>query len=386
MLQPKGFVNPQYPDHVCKLHKALYGLKQAPRAWFDKLKTSLLSWGFINSKSDSSLFIYSKNGHLLLLLIYVDDILLTGHNTEDIHRLIRLLDQQFALKVLGPVSFFLGFEVHRDQHGISVNQRKYVIDLLSRTNMHDAKAQPTPMCPSTKLHSQSGDPLDNPFIYRSTVGALQYLTLTRPDIAYFINKLSQFLKSPTTAHWAACKRILRYLVGTSSLGLRFARSSVFDLQGFADADWAGCLDDRKSTSGFCVYFGGNLISWSSKKQPVIARSSTEAEYRSLALITAEIIWVQSLLSELQLSITSVPIVWCDNVSAKSLATNPVLHARTKHIEIDLHFVRDRVIAKLLEVRYIDSPYQIADLFTKPLPISQFVFLLSKLQLYQPSVT
>ena len=242
--------------------------------------------------------------------------------------------------MLGPNAFFLGFEVHRTGSGIYLSQRSYLRDILLKTNMLDSHAQPTPMCPSTKLTSSSGQPMDNPFLYRSVIGALQYLTMTRPDIAFATNRLSQYLQAPTTAHWSACKRILRYLVGTQDVALHFKPSSVFNLHGYSDADWAGNLDDRKSTSGFCIYLGGNLISWCSKKQHVVARSSTESEYRSLALATSELIWIQALLNEVGVCFTGCPVLWCDNISARSLASNPVYHARTKHIELDIHFVRD----------------------------------------------
>ena len=276
--------------------------------------------------------------------------------------------------------YFRGFQVFRDNTGIYLNQQKYVRDLLAKTNMTDAKPQSSPMCPSLKLSLASGTPLADPTTYRSIVGALQYLTMSRPDLSYSVNKLSQYLKAPTDVHWSACKRVLRYLVGTPSLGLHFHSSSPFDLQGYADADWAGCLDDRRSTSGYCVFLAGNLISWCSKKQTVIARSSAESEYRSLALATSEIIWVQSLLQELSIDLSSPPVIWCDNISAASLASNPVFHARTKHIEVDIHFVRDRVLDKKLEVRYVDTMNQIADVLTKPLHIPQFQALRDKLSI------
>ena len=181
-------------------------------------------------------------------------------------------------------------------------------------------------------------------------------------------------------------RVLRYLAGTPDVALHFKPSSRFDLQAYSDADWAGNPDDRKSTSGYCVFLAGNLISWSSKKQHVVARSSTESEYRSLALATAEIIWIQSLLQELGVRLAGCPVLWCDNIGARSLASNPVYHARTKHIELDIHFVRDRVLSQQLDIRYVDSAYQIADLFTKPLPIHSFASFIPKLSLCSSSIT
>uniref|UniRef100_A0A803NKH7 Uncharacterized protein n=1 Tax=Cannabis sativa TaxID=3483 RepID=A0A803NKH7_CANSA len=220
--------------------------------------------------------------------------------------------------------------------------------------------------------------MDNPTHYRSIIGALQYLTMSRPDIAFSVNKLSQYMQAPTSEHWGACKRLLRYLAGSIGHGLVFKSTNRLDIQGYTDANWAGCFDDRKSTSEYCIFFGGNLISWCSKKQTIVARSSTESEYRALALATAEIIWIQSLLTEICIHTPSPPIIWCGNLGAVSLASNPVFHARTKHIEVDLHFVRDGVIAKQLYIRYVETENQIVDLFTKPLPAMPFQFLHNKL--------
>jgi histone deacetylase 1/2 len=218
-----------------------------------------------------------------------------------------------------------------------------------------------------------GDPLgpDDSTRYRSIVGALQYLTLTRPDIAFSVNKVCQYLHSPTTVHWTAVKRILRYIKGTVSLGLSFKRSFSTLVSAFSDADWAGCVDDRGSTGGFAVFFGPNLISWSARKQATVSRSSTEAEYKALANATAEVIWLESLLKELGVHRKKISCLLCDNMGATYLSANPVFHARTKHIEIDFHFVRERVAKKLLEIRFIPSQDQVADGFTKALPTRQF---------------
>jgi histone deacetylase 1/2 len=203
------------------------------------------------------------------------------------------------------------------------------------------------------------------------VGALQYLTLTRPDLSYAVNKVCQYLHAPTTLHWTAAKRIMRYVKHTVGLGITFMKSSSTLVSAFSDADWAGCVDDRRSTGGFAVYYGPNLISWSAKKQATVSRSSTEAEYKSVANATAEMIWVQSLLAELGVKLTQRPCLWCDNLGATYLSANPVFHARAKHIEIDFHFVRERVLRRQLEIRFISSKDQVADGFTKPLPSRAF---------------
>ena len=207
--------------------------------------------------------------------------------------------------------------------------------------------------------------------YMSLVGALQYLTLTRPDISFAVNKVCQFLHAPTNVHLTAAKRIVRYVKHTLSLGLNFSKSPFTLVSAFSDSDWAGCLDDRRSTGGFAVFFGPNLISWCARKQATVSRSSTEAEYKALANATAEIIWVQSMLKELGIQSKQAPCLWCDNLGATYLSANPVFHAGTKHIEIDFHFVRERVAQKQLDIRFVHSRDQLADGFTKPLPTRSF---------------
>jgi histone deacetylase 1/2 len=238
--------------------------------------------------------------------------------------------------------------------------------------MDKSKPVDTPISVTEKLSVTQGSSLgpDDSTKYRSLVGALQYLTLTRPDISYAVNKVCQYLHSPTTVHFSAVKRILRYVNGTLNLGLKFRPSNSMVVSAFSDADWAGCVDDRRSTGGFAVFLGPNLISWSARKQPTVSRSSTEAEYKALANATAELIWIQQLLRELQIPHQSVGRLWCDNIGARYLSANPVFHARTKHIEIDFHFVRERVAQKLLDIRYIHTDDQLVDGFTKPILVSR----------------
>jgi hypothetical protein len=269
---------------------------------------------------------------------------------------------------LGPLHYFLGIEVNRLSDGILLTQTKYASDILRRAGMSDCKPATTPLSTSAKLTACDGDPLgpDDASKYRSIVGALQYLSHTWPDLAFSINKVCQYLSSPTTAHWTAVKLILRYIKFTIGLGLKIRQSSSTLLSAFSDADWAGCSDDRKSTGGFAVFLGSNLISWSAKKQPTVSRSSTEAEYKSMANATAELMWVQSILKELRVSYPPAARLWCDNMGAKYLSSNPVFHGRMKHIEVDYHFVRDQVVKRLLDVRFIPTQDQLADGFTKAL--------------------
>ena len=235
---------------------------------------------------------------------------------------------------------------------------------------------------SAKL-DHSGTLLPNPTFYRSTVGALQYLTWTRPDLAFPVNQVCQYMHSPRTIHLQAVKRILRYLKGTIDSGLWFTKGSQC-LTAWSDADWAGCPVDRRSTSGYCVFLGPNLISWSAKKQCTVARSSTEAEYRSLANTAAELSWVCKILQDISFPILKPPVIFCDNKSVIALAFNPVFHARTKHVEIDYHYIREKVLSGQVSVHYVASLHQFADIFTKSLPSNRFIELTSKLSVRSPS--
>lgn len=263
--QPIGFVHSSFPSHICKLHKSLYGLKQAPRAWFAKLSDSLISMGFRHSQVDTSLFIHRQGNDYVFILVYVDDLLVVASNPSLVASFTKALSGQFPVKDLGPLHYFLGVEVHRDETGIYLSQTKYIHDLVQRANMDKFKAVNTPM--ATTFNSAAEQSLDFPDIqlYRSILGSLQYLSLTRPDVSFPVNKLCQFMHRPSTAHWQGVKRVLRYLKDTSHLQLRLSSNASDQISAFSDADWAGDPLDRRSTGAYCIYMGSNLISWSSKK-------------------------------------------------------------------------------------------------------------------------
>jgi len=374
MKQPPGFESLRNPSYVCKLKKAIYGLKQAPRAWYSRLSSKLIDLGFVASKSDSSLFIYRKRGIEIYMLIYVDDIILTSSSEDAVKVLLQVLKKDFALKDLGDLHYFLGIEVERKPSGdLLLTQKKYAKDILARVGMTKCKPISTPMSAEEKISQYDGDSLGPADCtkYRSVVGALQYITLTRPDLAFAVNRVCQYLHSPTTVHWTTVKRIIRYLKFSENTGLLVRKKSPLIVSAFSDADWAGCRDDRRSTGGFAVLLGSNVTSWSARKQPTVSRSSSEAEYKSMANATAEMIWVEQLLEELGVHLKTKPRLWCDNLGATYLSANPVFHARAKHIEIDFHFVRERIARKQLEVRFVSTEDQVADGFMKALPYRKF---------------
>ncbi|XP_028085943.1 uncharacterized protein LOC114286914 [Camellia sinensis] len=277
----------------------------------------------------------------------------------------------FSIKKLVIVSYFLGISVQALSHGYFLSQAKYATELLHKVGLTDRKPCSTPLAVKASSHSSSSDglPFSNPSLYRSIVGGLQYLTITRPDLALVVNQACQHMHLPTNADFQVVKRLLRYVKGTLHHGLQFTSGPLF-LHAFSDSNWAGDSVDRKSILGYCVYLGPNLISWSAKKQSIVSRSSTEAECRALANATAELTWLQQLLTDMHIPSSSIPKLWRDNLSAMALASNPVFHSRSKHIEIDWHFIRDEIVAKLIDWKYVRTTDQgIAKILTQ-LPQSQ----------------
>ncbi|XP_019057527.1 PREDICTED: uncharacterized protein LOC109116485 [Tarenaya hassleriana] len=291
MSQPPGFIDRDKPSFVCKLQKAIYGLKQAPRAWYKELCSFFLATGFINALSDTSLFILLHGDTSIYLLVYVDDIIITRNQPTAIRKYIDMLASRFSLKDLGNLSYFIGVEVTKTKTGILLTQERYITDLLTRHMMQDVKPVSTPMSSTAKLSLHSESKLDDATRYRKVIGSLQYLMLTRSDIVYSVNKLSRYMHCPTTEHWQAAKRILRYLGGTRSHGIHYSRNNVSSLHAYSDADWGGDRDDFSSTGGYIVYLGSHPILWSSKKQKFAVKSSTEAEYKSVSSTASEVQWV-----------------------------------------------------------------------------------------------
>jgi len=249
--------------------------------------------------------------------------------------------------------------------------------------MSSCKASPTPVDTKPKLGTTTSKPFEDPSLYRSLAGALQYLTFTRPDITYAVQQVCLFMHDPREEHMHALKRILRYIQGTMDFGLHLFSSSTSTLISYTDVDWGGCPDTGRSTSGYCVFLGDNLISWSAKRQATLSRSSAEAEYRGVANVVSESCWLRNLLLELHCPIQQATLVYCDNVSAIYLAGNPVQNQHTKHIEMDIHFVREKMARGKVRVLHIPSRYQIADIFTKGLPLVLFEDFRDSLSIRRP---
>ncbi|GJR94193.1 ribonuclease H-like domain-containing protein [Tanacetum coccineum] len=377
MHQPPGFVDPNKPNYVCHLQRSLYGLKQAPRAWFQRFASYATRVGFQHSKTDSSLFVFHRGSDIAYLLLYVDDIILTASSSAFLQRIITSLHSEFAMTDLGSLNYFLGISAQRSATGLFLSQSKFAEEILERAHMQNCNPCRTPVDTESKLGSD-GDPVSDPTLYRSLAGALQYLTFTRPDLSYAVQQVCLYMHDPRDPHFTALKRILRYVRGTLDYGLQLHVSSTTQLTAYTDADWAGCPVTRRSTSGYCVFLGDNLLSWSAKRQVTLSRSSAEAEYRGVANVVAETAWIRNLLCELHTPLFTATLVYCDNVSAVYMSANPVQHQRTKHIEIDIHFVRDFVASGQVRVLHVPSRFQYADIFTKGLPTALFIEFRSSL--------
>ncbi|KAE8705435.1 hypothetical protein F3Y22_tig00110429pilonHSYRG01243 [Hibiscus syriacus] len=371
MTQPMGFQSQDHPEYVCKLRKALYGLKQAPRAWYGKIAEFLTKSGYSVTPADSSLFVKANEGKLAIVLVYVDDLIITGDDEAEILQTKENLSVRFQMKELGQLKHFLGLEVDRTHEGIFLCQQKYAKDLLKRFGMLECKSTSTPMEPNIKMCAHEGKDLEDATMYRQLVGSLIYLTLTRPDISYAVGVMSRYMQNPKKPHLEAVRRILRYVKNTIDYGLLYKKGEDCKLVGYCDADYAGDHDTRRSTTGYVFKLGSGTISWCSKRQPTVSLSTTEAEYRAAAMAAQESTWLIQLMNNLHQPVDYAIPLYCDNQSAIRLAENPVFHARTKHVEVHYHFVREKVLQEEIEMRQIKTDEQIADLFTKSLSVGKF---------------
>ncbi|KAK8936549.1 hypothetical protein KSP39_PZI012592 [Platanthera zijinensis] len=346
MQQPPGFETTGV-SLVCCLNKSLYGLKQSLRAWFDKFSKIVSDVGFTRSSAEFSLFTRHRPTGTVILLVYVDDILITGDDLPGIRMIKQHLATVFQTKDLVNLRYFLGLKVARRPDGLVLSQRKYCLDLFHDAGYSGCKPADTPMDINHMLCAHASDSdllLPNPEYYRRLVGKLIYLTVTRPDISFVVG--------------VAVGRILRYLKTAPGQGLVYnPSSSPLSLIAYSDVAYACSLDDRFSTSGYCTYFGGHLITWRSKKQFVVARSSAESEYRSMTTVLYELTWLEGLLYDLGVKLSSPATLFCDSQAAIHIAKNLVFHERTKHIEVDCHFIREKVQLKKIELTHVPAAQQ-----------------------------
>jgi hypothetical protein len=301
MDPPPGFNHSLLPNQVCRLKKALYGLKQSPRAWFERFTKAMVFMGYRQSQRDHTLFIkHSISGGVTILIVYVDDIIITGDDFVERDKLGKRLSAKFEIKELGKLKYFLGIVVAHSEKGIFISQEKYILDLLKETGMVDCRPCETPIDLTHRIENDKEGATTDKGQYQRLVGKLIYLAHTRPNIAYAVSVVSQFMHNPKDSHFQAVYRLLGYLKSTPGKGILYKNHGTLNLECYTDADYAGALTDRRSTSGYCTMMGGNLVTWRSKKQSVVSRSSVEAEFRSMALGICELLWMKIILEDLRI--------------------------------------------------------------------------------------
>ncbi|KAG2380359.1 Retrovirus-related Pol polyprotein from transposon TNT 1-94 Protease [Vigna angularis] len=368
--QPPGFEDFKNPNHIYKLKNALYGLKQAPRSWYERLSNFLVENGFNRGKIDSTLFIKRIGKHFLIVQVYVDDIIFGSSNATLCENFAKSMQGEFEMSMMGELTFFLGLQIKQMEKETFISQTKYCREILKKFEMDNAKEASTPMGTSCYLDKDETGKEVSQTKYRSMIGSLLYLTASRPDIMQSVCVCARYQSSPRESHLTAVKRIFKYLKGTTSFGLWYPSGAEPSLVGFSDADYEGCKIDRKSTSGTYHFLGSSLVSWHSKKQVCVALSTTEAEYIAAGRCCAQILWMKQQLEDYDIHLDHIPLK-CDNTSAIKLTKNPIMHSRTKHIEIRHHFIRDHVQKGDCEMEFIDSKHQLAEIFTKALPKDRF---------------
>jgi hypothetical protein len=369
VAQPPGFVVKGAEKKVLRLKKALYGLKQAPRAWNAKLDATMLVLGFQRSNSEHGVYTRSGVKSRLIVGVYVDDLIITGNRNDDIGTFKAEMKKVFRMSDLGLLTYYLGIEVHQDKSGTTLRQAAYAEKLLERSGLLDCNSTQAPMEPRLKLSKNSTTPVTDATEYRRTIGGLRYLLHTRPDLAFAVGYLSRFMEQPHEEHVVAVKRILRYVAGTRGCGLHYARrekDSPLELTGYSDADMAGDIDTRKSTTGVIYFLGDSPITWQSSKQKVVALSSCESECIAAATAACQGVWLARLLSDITGEKIAAPNLKVDNMSAIALTKNPVFHDRSKHIATRYHYIRECVDGGTIIISYTPTASQLADILTKAL--------------------
>ncbi|GKC79304.1 ribonuclease H-like domain-containing protein [Tanacetum coccineum] len=363
----------------CKLVKSLYGLKHAPRQWNKKLVETLTEAGFLQSKNDHSLFVKNKDGTFLALLVYVDDIIITGNNNDEISKFKIFLNQKFTIKDLGELKIFLGIEVLKIKNGLCLNQRKYCIELLHDYGLLACKPVATLMPENGILphkETENDKLLKNITSYQKIVGKLIYLCNTRPDIAYSVHCLSQHMHSPLQSHFEAALRVLRYLKSAPGADIIYTKSSSSSINAYADSDWAKCKMTR--SLGIVFLF---VVVWclGRVKNKQLFQDPLQKQ-ESMASVVCEVMWIVKILKDLDFSSNIPALLFCDNSYAIQIAANLVMHEKTKHFDIDVHLIREKVASGLIKTIKVDYEKQIADILTKGLGNIQHMNLCSKLTL------
>ena len=362
---------------VLELNKALYGLKQSPRMWHQKLHSAMTEMGFKLVECDNSIWVFLKGKTRIIVPVYVDDITIAGESKSEVKWVKDELKRRFKLRDLGPVSFLLGVHVTRDRSKrmLSLSQRQAIVDMLKKFDMEDCKPVGTPLDPGSKLSiADSPQTIEDAAVMRSkpyaeAVGTLMYIAIaTRPDIAYAVGVLSRFSSNPGVAHWKAVQHLFRYMQATKDLKLTYAPDpSQTDLfTTYCDADFAGNIDNKRSTSGYVVKIGTGAVSWSSRLQSFNTLSTTESEYVAAVAAGQEILWLRNLFMELGFPVDSGLPLCIDNQSALSVAKNPEHHGRMKHLDLRFYWLRGTVHSGLITLRYVPTAEMPADVMTKPL--------------------
>ena len=369
--QPKGFENSDKNGNelVWKLKKSLYGLKQSGRMWHNCLHTFLVENGFKQLISDNCIYVNDGTSYKIILIVWVDDIVIASSSVNEAEALKMQLSTRFKMKDFGTLSNFLGIQFEVNESGIKMHQSQYAGKILDKFKMTECNPKQLPCdlgASNIDFDSQTNF-LEDPRKYREIVGSLVYLmTCTRPDLCFAVTILSQHLANPKVAHFNMAKHVMRYIKGTLDHGLCFQKSPL-KIVGFTDASWAS-TGDRRSISGYCYMLGEEscLVSWKSKKQPIVALSSCEAEYISVTYAIQEGVFLQQLIDEMGInSVSNNVILHVDNKGAIDLSKNPVHHQRTKHISIRYHFIRSKILDGSFVLLYVPSKENIADMFTKP---------------------